>query len=261
MDPAPTPAATADALTTLGTGALRLPDVLLGGLRTLALEVIVILGVGGLAGLLHFVLRGTPHVFADFWTAGTYLTFALGAPLAAQTLLDDLRYPDLLDWWPGGLGSRVRLRMPSTTPWYLVVDAVPIAFMALVLREPQSRGPLGYVMAAATLVVGGGAAGMRLWSRRRLGPAVRGADESASVEEPPAGGRAVLAGAAMVVPLAALIAALAALHASLALWLAGIALYLGAAALLKRVFVGRGRALVAAPPPAPAARKGHRGRR
>jgi hypothetical protein len=244
-------------LGTLGTGALRLPDLLLGALRALALEIIVVLGVGAIVGLLSFFFRGTPRIFADFWTAGTYLSFAVGAPLAAQTLLDDLRCPDLLDWWPGGVGSRTRLRMPSTALPYLVVDAIPIVVAALLLREPQARSPIGYLLGAVTLVVCGGTAGLRLWSRRRHGPTARPDEEAASVEEPPQGGRVIAAVVLMVVPLVGLVAVLAALHAGLATWVAAGALYLVGAAALKGALVGR-RVLVAPPAPEPAPRKRRR---
>ena len=60
----------ADRQGALGSALLHVPDHLLGGLRSLALESIVILGFGALVGVIFYFVRGTPRIFADIWTAG-----------------------------------------------------------------------------------------------------------------------------------------------------------------------------------------------
>jgi hypothetical protein len=249
----------ADRLGSLGAALLRVPDHLLGGLRCLALEGIVILGFGALVGLVHFFVRGTPHIFADIWTAGAYLCFIVGAPLAAQTLLDDLRHPDLLEWWPGGMSTRTRFRMPSTSLTYLVADAVPLLVTGLVLREPQGRGPVGYLIAAAAVLVGLGMAAWRVLLRVRRGPVARAAAESASADVPPTATRATAALLGMIgMPMAAG-AVLWLRHAGALTWVLSALGYLVFAALLKVVLTVAPRPLVDAPEHAPAPRK--RGRK
>jgi len=240
-----------------GAAALRLPDLLLGGLRSLALEVIIILGAGALMGIVHFLVRGTPHLFADFWTAGTYFSFAIGAPLAVQTLLDDLRHPDLLDWWPGGQGSRTRFRMPSTSATYLVADAIPIVVMALILRERAGRGLIGWLLAAVTAVVCLGTAVLRVRARLRHGVTRRPPDECASLEQPPEGSRAILAVVGVLGPLVALVVGFALLRVGLWGWLAGALAYVALVAGLKVLVTPPARVLVS-PPVAPTPRSRRR---
>jgi hypothetical protein len=257
MEPA-TAAETPHAPGGLGARALRVPEVLLGALRTLALEGIVILGLAGIVGLVSFVARGTPHIFADFWTAGTYLSFALGAPLAAQTLLDDLRFPDLLDWWPGGLGSRTRLQLPSTSLWYLLVDALPIALTALLLRDAQMRAPLGLLVAVIAVSVAGSAAVLRVRTHRRHGRTTRPADERATVDAPLTGGRATLAFVALAALPVGVAAGLVLAHASLALWLVAATAYFVAAAWLRGVLTAPVATAAGAAAAAPASRRRRR---
>ncbi|MBI5481058.1 MAG: hypothetical protein HY906_19530 [Deltaproteobacteria bacterium] len=261
MDQPASPAAPppADRLGARGAALLRVPDHLLGGLRSLALESIVILGFGALVGLVHFFVRGTPRIFADVWTAGAYVCFIVGAPLAAQTLLADLRHPDLIDWWPGGMSTRTRFRLPSTSVTYLVADAVPVLVTALVLREPQGRGPMGYLIGAAAVLVALGVAAWRVLGRVRHGPVARSAAESASVDVPPDAARAAAALVGMVgVPVAA-VAVLWLRHAGGLTWVLTALGYLVFAALLKAALAVAPRPLVDAPERAPAPRK--RGRK
>ena len=254
----PDAAPPADRLGSLGAALLRVPDHLLGGLRSLSLEAIVILGFGALVGLVHYFVRGTPHIFADVWTAGAYLCFIVGAPLAAVTLLSDLRHPDLIDWWPGGMSTRTRFRMPSTDVAYVVADAATVLVAILVLREPQGRGPIGYLICGVAVLVGLGVAVWRIVWRVRRGPIVRTTAESASVDVPPGGGRAVIALCGMVgVPVAA-VAALWLRHAGGLTWVLTAIGYLVFAALLKVALAVPPRPLESAPEPAPARRRGRK---
>ncbi len=249
----------ADRRGTLGAGLLHVPDHLLGALRSLSLEAIVILGFGALVGLIHYFVRGTPRIFVDIWTAGAYLCFIVGAPLAAQTLLHDLRYPDLIEWWPGGASTRTRYRMPSTSLVYLVADAVPVLVAALILREPQGRGAMGYLICGVAMLVAVAVAVGRVLVRVRRGPVARSAAESASVEVPPDGARTLVAALGMIgVPVVAAIV-LWARHAGGFTWVLTAIGYLVFAALLKAILAVPPQPLVEAPEPAPAPRK--RGRK
>ena len=249
----------ADRLGSLGAALLRVPDHLLGGLRSLALESIVILGFGALVGLVHYFVRGTPRIFADIWTAGAYLCFIVGAPLAAHTLLDDLRHPGLIDWWPGGMTTRTRFRMPSTSLTYLVADAMPVLVAILVLSSPQGRGLVGYLIGGAAVLVTLGVAGWRVRQRVRRGPLVRAAAESASVDVPPDAARTAAALVGMVgVPVGA-VAVLWLRHAGGLTWVLTALGYLVLAALLKIALSVAPRPLVDAAEHAPAGRKrGHK---
>jgi len=261
MDAPESPAAPppADGRGALGARLLRVPDVILGALRTLSLEAIVILGFGALVGLIHYFVRGTPRIFVDIWTAGAYLCFIVGAPLAAQTLLHDLRYADLIEWWPGGMSTRTRYRMPSTSLAYLVVDAVPVLVAVLVLREPQARAAMGYLICAFAVLVPLVVAAGRVLVRRRRGPVARTAAESASVDVAPDAARTVVLLVGMVGAPAVAVAVLWARHAAGFTWVVTAVGYLVFAALLKAVLAVPPRPLVDAPEPAAAPRK--RGRK
>ncbi len=243
-------------LATFAAALLRLPEIALGGLRALALEAVLILGIGAAAAFVRYFIAGTPHIFADIWTGATYVSFLLGAPLAAQALLEDLRYPDLIDWWPGGTGTRTRFRMPSTTPVYLVFDAVPPLIALLALREPRTHIPLGYFTVAVTIAVCAAVAVLRVVARLRHGPTRRAAEESASVEVAPEGARAAAAVAGILVPLLAVVGGLAATHAGLGSWLLWGFGYLAFAALVKVAATPPRRALEpAADAPRPTKRR------
>jgi hypothetical protein len=261
MDQPASPAAPppADRRGSLGASLLHVPDHLLGGLRSLALESIVILGFGALVGLVHYFVRGTPRIFADIWTAGAYLCFIVGAPLAAQTLLDDLRHPDFIEWWPGGMSPRTRFRMPSTSLTYLVADAVPVLVAILVLREPQGRGLVGYLIGGAAVLASLGVAGWRVLVQVRRGPVVQAAADSASVDVPPDAARTVAALVGMVGAPVAAVAGLWLRHAGGLTWVLTALGYLVFAALLKVVLSVAPQPLVEAPEPAAAGRK--RGRK
>jgi hypothetical protein len=261
MDQPESPAAPppADGSGALGARLLRVPDLILGALRSLSLEAIVVLGFGALVGLIHYFVRGTPRIFVDIWTAGAYICFIVGAPLAAQTLLHDLRYPDLIDWWPGGMSTRTRYRMPSTSLVYLVADAVPVFVAVLVLRTPQGRGAMGYLICGfamlVPLVLGGG----RVLVRLRRGPVARTAAESASVEVAPDAARTAVALVGMLgAPVAAVIVLWVG-HAGGLTWVLTAIGYLAFAALLKAVLAVTPQPLVEAPDRASASRK--RGRK
>jgi hypothetical protein len=243
----------------LGAALLRVPDHLLGGLRSLALESVVILGFGALVGLIHYFVRGTPRIFVDVWTAGAYLCFIVGAPLAARTLLDDLRHPDFIEWWPGGMTPRTRFRMPSTALTYLVADAVPVLVAILVLREPQGRGPIGYLVGGVAILAAVGVAAWRVLTRVRRGPLVRPDAERASVDVPPDGARTAVALVGMVLCPIGAVVVLGLRHASGLTWVLTTLGYLVFAALLKVALAPAPQPLEAAAEPAPAARK--RGRK
>jgi hypothetical protein len=230
-----------------GAALLRLPDHLLGGFRALALEMIVILGIGALAALVHYLARGTPHLFADIWTAGTYFCFMIGAPLAGLTLLDDLRHPDLIDWWPGGTSTRTRFRLPSTSVVYLGFDAVPILLTYLFLREPPSHGLIGYLLAVVAVGLSLGIGAWRVAWRLRHGPMRRPPEASASLEVAPTPGRTAAAAVGMLGAPAAGAATLAATHASALTWVLGAVGYLVFAALLKVALAVPPEPLVASP--------------
>jgi hypothetical protein len=261
MDQPASPAAPppADRRAGLGAGLLHVPDHLLGGLRAVSLEAIVILGFGALVGLVHYFVRGTPRIFADIWTAGAYLCFIVGAPLAAHTLLDDLRHPDLIDWWPGGLSTRTRYRMPSTSLAYLVADAALVLVAVLVLREPQGRGPIGYLICGVGMLVAVGVGVARVLVRVRRGPLARAAAGCASVEVPPDAARTAIALVGMVGAPVAAVAVLWARHAAGLTWVLTAIGYLVFAALLKAALAQPPQPLVDEPEAAPAPRK--RGRK
>jgi len=199
---------------------LRVPEYVLGSLRSLALETVVILGLGACVGLISWIVSDSPRIFADIWTAAGYIGFACGVPLAALALLADIRSPDLLEWWPLGTSWRTRLRWPSTSLAYLPTDALPAAFALVILREPQARTLQGYIVAGIAVAVAATVIVLRMLRHLRHGPVRRPPEESASVEEPLTGWRVPLVIGAMGVAPLVTAGALAVLRVSASTWVA-----------------------------------------
>ena len=127
--------------------------------------------------------------------------------------------------------------------------------MSQIFGGSRERGALP--VGAVTAVVCLGAAGLRVRARLRRGVTRRSPDECASLDQPPAGGRALVALAGVVVPLVALVIALAALRVGLGGWLVGVAGYVAWTAGLKALVTPPARVLVS-PPVLPATRSRRR---